>query len=236
MDALNSPTTGTPSGVPGANAQAANAQAANAQAGNAQATNETTAQAQAARGSNGDPGGGREGEATLLTQKPGADEPGPAGSLLERVPDDPNGYELSFEKTTEIDQELLQSFKQEAHAAGFSPRQAQAAAKFFEGRLPSILERYEADKNAQLVEHTRQWEKQIKSDPAFRQKMAQAGKALARFGSADFGAILDMTRAGSHPVMFDFMARVGAALGEPTLSGSSEKRPTAAEIIYPNHR
>ena len=148
------------------------------------------------------------------------------------LPDSPDGYALTFDKSVSVDADLLNNFRAVAHEAGITQNQAKKLAELYAGHMAG-QDRKRVDTLRQAVDG---WEKEIKESSGFSAQKADAQRALARYGSAELFQVMDETFLGSHPAMFRFMAAVGKALAEPGMGGKSAGSGplTAEKIFYPN--
>lgn len=163
-------------------------------------------------------------------QEAGKDDP------ADKVPDKPEGYDLKFAETTQVDQELLTEFQKKAHALGLSKDRAQKLASMYEAHSAKVIEKAQADYQQAVKAQIKKWEDEITSSPTFEQDKSHARTALREFGDKELSDLMDSSNLGSHPRMWAFMAKVGKALAEPGFKGESAGRgdKTAAEIMYPN--
>jgi hypothetical protein len=139
-------------------------------------------------------------------------------------------YQLTFAEGLEIDAELLGRFRETARELGLTADQAQKVADLYAGQAQNFqaaqvkaLNDYIEAKNAELAER-----------PGFREELVLARKTLLEFGSAELAEALQQTAMGSHPALFDFMVKVGRALGEPAFRGgpSGPEPPPLHERLW----
>jgi hypothetical protein len=156
--------------------------------------------------------------------------------FTDTVPDKPEGYGLKFAESTQIDKDLLDNFQNEAHALGLKPSQAQKLAYLYEAHAAKAGERIQTEQRQALETAKAGWEDEIQKRPGFLQEREHGRATLRKFGSSELNALLDQTGLGSHPHMWNFMAKVGKALTEPGFKGESMAGgpKTAAEILYPD--
>ena len=153
---------------------------------------------------------------------------------LAKVPDTPEGYELTFGKDTVVDEALLASFRGTAKELGLTQGQAQKLGALYEGHMAKAAERFEVEQTKHLLDARKAWEAEIKASPTFNEDLGRIQSALREFGDQELYDLLDQTNLGSHPKMFAFMAKVGRALGEPGMHGErASAAKSAAEVLYP---
>lgn len=200
----------------------------------------------AQQGATGDAGG------TLLTKKDGgegvqedgqakgegekAEDEAKAPSPEEVVPDKPEGYELTFDEAVQVDEALAGNFKALAHELKISQGQAQKLADFYVKQMEGSATAAHAAQVTALDNAQRNWEAEITSRPEFKQEVADAKRTLKEFGGPQLQKLMDESRLGSHPVFFDFVAKVGKALAEPEIRGAGmgNAKPSAAKVLYPD--
>lgn len=149
-----------------------------------------------------------------LEDKPGKDAD-PAGM----VPDKPEDYAITFAEGTTVDDGLLNSFKGKAHELGIPQGKAQELASFYAKHMEGSGQAAKEAQTAQLLNAKNGWESEITGRPEYKQEVMDARRTLKEFGSQEFNDLLDQSLLGSHPLMFDFMAKVGKALAEPEARG-----------------
>ncbi|MFA5943185.1 MAG: hypothetical protein WC876_01825 [Candidatus Thermoplasmatota archaeon] len=89
------------------------------------------------------------------------------------------------------------------------------------------------------------WKKQLRADKdfggaAFEASRANALKAVSKYGDADLNSFLSGNAVGDHPGLFRMLARIGKAMAEDSVAGTSSngvKPPpekTLAERMFPD--
>ncbi len=171
---------------------------------------------------------------TLLTAGLSATgrEEAASGAETETRPETPEDYALNFSEGINVNQELLGSFRATAHQLGLSRAQAQELASLYEKHV-SGTEQTAVDS---LKNALQQWEGQIRSAPDFSAKRDLAQRALRAHGNSELFQLLDQSCLGSHPAVFNFMASVGKALGEPAFKNwnGANSPLTIEQILYPD--
>ncbi|SHN66832.1 hypothetical protein [Desulfovibrio litoralis] len=150
------------------------------------------------------------------------------------VPEKPEGYQLAFDKSIQVDNALQSQFCNTAHELGLNQGQAQKLAELYAGHIAKS----QAESQKQLAETVSSWEQTIKSSPDFKNNIGFAQKALAQYGSPELIETLNQTYLGSHPAIFNFISKIGKELAEPSFqrgeAGGQGK--TAEEVMYPNSK
>ncbi len=137
------------------------------------------------------------------------------------VPESPEGYALTFKEGVEVDQELLGSFQKTAHELGLTNGQAQKLGEMYAERLAGGADKFRQAQMDEVLAAERGWVEELKARPTYKADLGHAQRALAEFGSDDLYEVLDGTRMGSYPALFDFVAKVGRALAEPSVRGQA---------------
>ena len=165
-----------------------------------------------------------------------ADKPGEDADPVKSVPEKPEGYQFEFEEGTQVDDGLLAGFKTVAHELGINQGQAQKLASFYATEVAKMNASALEARGKQLADAEEGWIKEIKAMPDFEGKKADATRAMEQFGKPELVELFNNTRLGSHPALFNFVATVGKALGEPgfvrSKDGAGER--SLAERLYPN--
>lgn len=152
-----------------------------------------------------------------------------------KVPDKPEGYDLKFSPETQVDNDLLGDFRKTAKEIGLTQGQAQKLGSMYEARMAEVGKRMVEAQTQAMLEARKGWEAEITKRPAFQAEQGHIRAALRQFGDQELFDLLDQTNLGSHPKMWDFMAKVGKALAEPGFrGGNSGQAKSAAEVLYPN--
>ena len=152
-----------------------------------------------------------------------------------KVPDSPEGYDLKFAPETQVDNDLLGDFRKTAKDIGLTQGQAQKLGSMYEARMAEVGKRMVEAQTQAMLEARKGWEAEITKRPAFQAEQGHIQAALRQFGDQELYDLLDQTNLGSHPKMWDFMAKVGKALAEPGFRGeNSGQAKSAAEVLYPD--
>lgn len=152
-----------------------------------------------------------------------------------KVPDKPEGYDLKFAPETQVDNDLLGDFRKTAKEIGLTQGQAQKLGSMYEARMSEVGKRMVEAQTQAMLEARKGWEAEITKRPAFEAERGHIRAAMRQFGDKELFDLLDQTNLGSHPKMWDFMAKVGKALAEPGFRGENTgQAKSAAEVLYPN--
>ena len=178
---------------------------------------------------------------------PGA-EPAPAVNALEE-PVEPapapepvaeatplTAEQLTLPEGVAPDPEALASFVEFANGAQLAPEQAQAA-----------LDLYHAQVSALQTQIAEQWETTQKEwadaaralpeigGPNLDRTLSEVASVIDRYGSQDLRTALDVTGAGNHPAVVQFLHRIASVINErPPVSGqpTSTTPKSRAERLY----
>jgi hypothetical protein len=150
-------------------------------------------------------------------------------------PDKPEGYTLTFAEGTQVDTALLGEFQKTAKEIGLTVGQAQKVADLYAGHAAGLAKEFQEAQFKALNDYITTQNAKLAERPNFKAEQALALKAMKEFGSKELTEVFRQTAIGSHEAMFDFVVKVGKALGEPGFQGrnSDREKMTAAEILYP---
>ena len=150
------------------------------------------------------------------------------------APETPNDYALDKSKVpAEIySEELEQSFRTWAHAAGLTKSQASALFEKYNDMAQGIYNRQVAAIRAEKEKAEGSLRKEWGADADSNFALVQ--RAFAKFGSPEVAKVMAKTGAGNHPEVVKMFAKIGQALREaPILTGeSSGEKKSYAEILY----
>ena len=150
------------------------------------------------------------------------------------APESPKDYALDKGKVPAelYSEELEQSFREWAHNAGLSNRQASALFEKYNDMAKGIFDRQVASIRAEKekAESSLRKEWGVDADTNF----ALVQRAFTAYGSSEVAKIMAKTGAGNHPEVVKMFARIGKELREaPILTGeSSGEKKSYAEILY----
>lgn len=146
--------------------------------------------------------------------------------------------EVKLPEGVEVDAKMLEGFKGVAKEVGLDSEKASKLATWY-------AQQTAATEKAQVEAHAKQgetWLAQLKSDPDFgganfESSVADAKRAMARFGGDGLSADLEAFGLGNLPSLVRTMARIGKAIGEDSTgvqtaqSGRSGAAPSRAEYL-----
>jgi hypothetical protein len=137
----------------------------------------------------------------------------------------PESHDLTFAEGTQVDPELLGQFQKTAREVGLSQGQAQKVADLYAGHVAGLARKFQEAQTVALNDYINTQNAELGARPGFKEDLACARKTLKEFGSEDLADVLRQTALGSHPALFDFMVKVGRALGEPGFKGGPGQSP-----------
>jgi len=132
---------------------------------------------------------------------------------------------VAFAEGTQVDTELLGQFQKTAREVGLSQGQAQKVADLYAGHVAGLARKFQEAQTVALNDYINTQNAELGARPGFKEDLALARKTLKEFGSEDLADVLRQTALGSHPALFDFMVKVGRALGEPGFKGGPGQSP-----------
>lgn len=141
-------------------------------------------------------------------------------------PESPDGYQFELNNLpegAELDEGMVEWFKQTAHKAGMNPRQAQA---MLDAYNEMTFSQYESS-GAEVQARVEQVEAELRKEygQAFDDKIALANGVLAEFGNPEITEVqlADGSMLGDHPDVIRMLSNMGTYLrervGEDTLEG-----------------
>jgi hypothetical protein len=147
------------------------------------------------------------------------------GDQADTKPEKPEGYNLVFGEGVTIDKDILAKFQLTAHGLGLTKGQAQKLGDLYSSSMTDMNQKYQEAQIKALNDYIDTQNAELSKRPDFKQELALAKKTLIEFGSQDLIDVFRLTAMGSHPAMFDFMVKVGKALGEPGFKGGPGRAP-----------
>lgn len=133
-------------------------------------------------------------------------------------PETVDGYTAPTEGMSDgFDTNLFDGAREEAHRLGVTPDQLAGLARYMDTKQSEAREQA----TESLAEREEQWELEIEQEhgEAFDQNKTLAKYVLSKFGSEELTALLQDGGLGSNPALFNFMAKVGRALGQDEILG-----------------
>ena len=141
-------------------------------------------------------------------------------------PESPDGYQFEINNVpegAELDEGMVEWFKETAHKAGMNPRQAQAMLDAYNEMTFSQYESTGVEAQARVEQVEAELRKEY--GQAFDDKIALANGVLAEFGNPEITEVqlADGTMLGDHPDIIRMLSNMGTYLrekvGEDTLEG-----------------
>ena len=135
-----------------------------------------------------------------------------------------------------MDPALEEAYRNKAHELGLTRHQAQELAAYYGAKLRDESLKTGQAFQSRLVDQVKAWQDEVRSDPDYKNILADSRHALAKFGDRDFIKILDESGMGSHPAFINFVRRVGRHLREPGLveGRSRPARMSFADALWPS--
>lgn len=142
----------------------------------------------------------------------------------------PEDFELKFAEGLAPDPQQVDGFKKLAKEAGLKGEQAQKFVDFYQNMQSAYtkaqIETFEKAQNERL--------ESLKADkefggPNWDKSVSYAHRAILKFGGAELAQSLDRMGLGNEPTLIKLFARIGKALGEDSLAGSTSAPPRPAK-------
>jgi hypothetical protein len=135
-------------------------------------------------------------------------------------PEDAAGYEFPTEglpENIQIDEQMVEAFREEAHRLGLNKQQAAALYRFELQRGAEAMDRIDQ----QRIDARKQAEEELRKEfgNAFDQEIRLAKGAVAKFGGDELAAMLDETGLGDNPHLVRAFAKIGRAIAEDEILG-----------------
>lgn len=154
--------------------------------------------------------------------------------------DEPIEYtDFSMPEGVSLDEELLGNATPLFQEAGLSQEMAQKFVDFYSGIRAGETQAQESA----IADQISSWGEQAKADTEFGgekfdENIAQALRALDKFGTPELRKVLDETGLGNHPEVIRLAFRVGATVTEDRPEGDSAASAatpkTRSETLYPD--
>lgn len=152
----------------------------------------------------------------------------------------PENYEdFTTPEGTEINDELLTSYKEFGKTNNLSQKAAQEGVDLFAGAMETFVE----EQANQWVEVKKEWAKETNADKEMqgedgtaKESIAVAVKAVNHLGGQELKDAFDLTGAGDHPVVVKVFHQLGMLLGEDAMifGGDKGDTRTMAEKMFPD--
>ena len=143
--------------------------------------------------------------------------------------------EFTLPEGVTLDKALLDKVAPVFQKAGVTQETAQEIVTTYAQQLNEAAKATAEQQQKEYSETLQTWEKTIKQDPdfggvKFDQSVAAARRVIGKFGSPEFGKLLDSTGIGNHPEFFRFVAKVAGAFSEsPVINGNKGVQPRQRE-------
>lgn len=143
---------------------------------------------------------------------------------------DVGDFELKFADGLAPDPQRVDGFKKLAKEAGLKGEQAQKFVDFYQDMQTAYSKsQAEAFEKAQIERLDA-----LKADKEFGgqnwdKSVSYVHRAIREFGGAELAQSLDRMGLGNEPALIKLFARIGKALGEDSLSGSTSAQPRPAK-------
>lgn len=184
---------------------------------------------------------GKEGDDTLLggAGKDGKGDGGKDGKDGGKAGAPESYADFNLPEGIQVDAAGIESFKGVAKELNLSQEQAQ---KLVDVQVSMAEKEAEANR-AEFEKTTSAWKSETEKvlGPNFKEELAFAGKAIAKFGGPNNGEalrkVLNEMRVGDHPEMAQFMVRVGKEISEDKMldgKGSGGAKKSDGKLFYPN--
>ncbi len=177
----------------------------------------------------------------VLTAKPEAKAPEKdgAGKPAEASPD--AELELRLPKGVEANDVLLEEFKPIAKELGLKSEGAQKLLDLHAKSLDALVERATKQEAEKEAERSKGWMAASRKDKeiggaAFDANAAVARKAIDKFATPELRQVLVEAGLGNHPEMIRFCLRVGRALAEDSVAGSTASNAAPGNQAEEIHR
>jgi hypothetical protein len=132
----------------------------------------------------------------------------------------PEKYDLKLPEGSTLDAKTVEKIGDYSRSQKFSAEQAQA---LLEREHKSAAE-FEQAQTARLAEENKKWEKALNDDKeiggeGLKKNVELAKRAVDKYASDEFKALLDSTGFGNHPEVVRIFSRIGKAMEEDSLIG-----------------
>lgn len=137
------------------------------------------------------------------------------------IPESPDGYELVFDESVQIDQDVLTNFKGMAHGLKLTNEQTQNLANFYNKVQFDAAAKFIDNRNNELTTT----ESALKQEwgANFESEMAIVEKTKQQFMSPELRESLEATGFGNNVNLVKFMHKVGKAISEDSFIEGDHK-------------
>ena len=164
----------------------------------------------------------------LEAEQQGAPESAPAAEP-EAAPEPLSASDLTLPEGAEVDEAAMASFLEFSTAQNFTKEQAQGALDLYAQQITQLGETFHKQWETTQAE----WQEQCRALPdiggdKLDASLAEVAKVVDKYGSQDLRTALDVTGAGNHPAVVQFLHRIAKVVNEaPPVSG----QPTATASL-----
>jgi len=147
-------------------------------------------------------------------------------------PESPDGYEFESPQMPEempIDETMMSNFKEMAHQAGLTTKQANELQKWYFGQMGEQFESMVQSSEQEMTEAQNALRKEWGS--AYDNKLNQAMRAVREFGGQDLVDSLEEAGVGNNTALIKAFAEAGSRImGDKNLAGDNEGGRTPGEL------
>jgi hypothetical protein len=160
---------------------------------------------------------------------PGAEPSPPVQELKTEPPAELKPDDFKLPEGFSVDEASMTSYLEFAKTQGLNKDQAQGALDLYAQQITQLGSAMEAEWNATQT----QWQEQCRALPdiggdKLDASLAEVARVIDRYGSQDLRTALDVTGAGNHPAVVQFLHKIAKAVNEaPPVSG----QPTATATL-----
>lgn len=149
----------------------------------------------------------------------------------------PERYELKLPEGSLLGDTLLEKTASFAKERGFSNEHAQAVVEHTNSVFASLIE----EEKKALEAQSEKWVESCRTGKfggdAFKENAAAVERLVAAYGSQDFKELVNQTRLGNHPALWEFLASIAQASKEdkavmPNVPTVTRQR-SDAEVLFP---
>lgn len=132
-------------------------------------------------------------------------------------PEEASAYELNYdeESPAKIQGEFVDQYKEWAHEAGLTPKQAQVLMDKYSGWAEGIVEQSNKDYNEVRDQNEKVLQDEFGGE--YDNKVALAGRAAKELGGDEFMDLMEETGLGNDPRVVKTFAKIGEMLSEDEL-------------------
>lgn len=177
-----------------------------------------------------------EGDADAAAAKAKADADADAAKAAEDAKKNavPDKYEFKPPEGMEIDAALVETVSPVFKELKLTQVQADKLVGIYAARQKAIGEKAASEANAQREA----WRSEITKDPAHKENLILAKRAVEKFGDDAFKSLANSTWLGDHPAIVRFLSQVGKLIKEDGMAdgkpgGTVKKDPASIMFDHP---